>query len=172
MRRFARDDTRDEGRRERRWRECDGLRGFDGHSTMVGRIPVDDSSRADVQHHEDVDKPERRRDRQEEVAGQDRVGVIAHKGAPPLGSLAIARRTTGGHVASHGPRRHAHERSDHSAGSELRHGSPIVRETSSDGIGLANTQAADRFALHAIARRPRLGDRTGGHRVAFVLSAK
>jgi len=73
---------------------------------MFGHIPVPDPAGADFQHHEDVDDAERGRDRDEEIAGQDRAGVIPHERAPQLRLRAVGRRRTDGHVAPHRSRRH------------------------------------------------------------------
>ena len=43
-----------------------------------------DPTAADIQHQEDVDEPECRRDGHEEVAGQCLAGVVLHKRAPRL----------------------------------------------------------------------------------------
>src|SRR3954467_5230021 len=62
---------------------------------MVGHIPMADPSRADFQHHEDVEDVERGRDHHKEIAGQHGAGVIAHERAPRLRPRAILRRAAG-----------------------------------------------------------------------------
>jgi hypothetical protein len=60
---------------------------------MRRHVPVDDPARADVQHDKYVQHPERRRDDDEEIAGEHRIGVVADKGAPLLGRPAAVGRS-------------------------------------------------------------------------------
>ena len=61
------------------------------HGRMLGHVPVEDSSRADVEHDEDVEDTEAGGDDGEEVTGEDRVCAIltnvVHRceGRPPRG---------------------------------------------------------------------------------------
>ena len=59
---------------------------------MLGDIPMNDPSRADIEYDEHVHDAEADRDRGEEVAPEDRVGVIPHKGRPTLGGPTPAGR--------------------------------------------------------------------------------
>jgi hypothetical protein len=58
------------GRPAARWMFCD--------------IPVQDATRADLEHQEDVDLSERGRDRDEEIARHTLTGMVPHKRAPRL----------------------------------------------------------------------------------------
>src|SRR5262245_10627496 len=70
---------------------------------MLGHIPMLDPSRADLQHHENVEDTKRGRD-QEEIARQHGARVIAHERAPALRPRTIARCTTRRDVTPYRPR--------------------------------------------------------------------
>ena len=57
-----------------------------------------------LNQHQDIEQSERRRDCQEEVAGDDRLGVIAHKRRPAMIATWTARRSLG-HVFTYRARR-------------------------------------------------------------------
>jgi hypothetical protein len=50
--------------------------GLDPTGRMLRHIPINDASRAHVQHHEDVEQAESHGDGYEEITGQDRPGVM------------------------------------------------------------------------------------------------
>jgi hypothetical protein len=52
---------------------------------MLGDVPVQNSTRADLEDDEDVEDPETHRHRREEVAGDDRVRMVPDKRGPPVG---------------------------------------------------------------------------------------
>jgi hypothetical protein len=51
---------------------------------MLREIPMEDPSRGNLQHQEDVDEPERRGHADEEIAGEGPAGVVLKKRAPSL----------------------------------------------------------------------------------------
>jgi hypothetical protein len=71
---------------------------------VLGRIPMQDPARADVQNDEDVDHAERRSDRHTEITPQYRADVIPHEGAPCLRPRIAPRRVAWRHIAPDGPR--------------------------------------------------------------------
>src|SRR2546425_7561117 len=64
------------------------------------------SAACPLQDHEDVEHAERRRHRDEEIAGEHRPRVIAHEGAPGLRAWPTLRSGTGRHVSPNGTRRY------------------------------------------------------------------
>jgi len=59
---------------------------------MLGHIPMDHPSRADVEHDEHIEDTEACGHRDEEITGQDRVRVIPNKRRPALGRPTAAGR--------------------------------------------------------------------------------
>src|SRR3989442_12657007 len=83
--------------------------GTTARSIRPSDVPSRSSARFDgahVQHKEDVDDPERRGDRDEEIAGEDFAGVVTHERAPRLRPRPMSGGEWSGHVAPDGPRRH------------------------------------------------------------------
>ena len=76
---------------------------------VVGDIDVEDAAAADLHGHEDVEHAEGGRHRDEEVAGHDRRGVVAHERRPALIAPAatVAPRRLVRHVAADRLRRRA-----------------------------------------------------------------
>jgi hypothetical protein len=70
---------------------------------MRGRVDVKDAPRADLHHHERVDRAKGCRRRYYEIASGDRSGVVPHEGRPGL--IASSAGSTNGlrQVLAHGP---------------------------------------------------------------------
>ena len=60
---------------------------------MLGDIPVEDPTRADLEDDEHIEDAEAGRYRREEVTGHDRVRMTPHKRRPALGSPSTVPRT-------------------------------------------------------------------------------
>src|SRR5262249_21685122 len=64
--------------------ECPGGRGMRGH------IHVEDTARGMFHQHKHVEETKGRRDHDAEVAGDDHLRIVTHKGAPALGRRTFA----------------------------------------------------------------------------------
>jgi hypothetical protein len=73
---------------------------------MVGYMRMENPAAGVFRHDKHIEEAKRGRDHHAEIAGDDRLGMIAHKGAPALrwdasmSSMVQAR----GHILPHGPR--------------------------------------------------------------------
>ena len=73
---------------------------------MLGHVPVEDPTRADIEDDEDIEGAEPDGHRREEVTSEDRVRVIPHKRRPPLGPLPAAPGPQGPEIPSDRARGH------------------------------------------------------------------
>ena len=73
---------------------------------MLGDIPVEIPTRADLEDDEHIEDAEAGRYHREEVTGHDRVRMIPHKRRPALGSPSTVPRTQTPDVPTHRARRH------------------------------------------------------------------